>query len=100
MVKSKLAVWSFVLVIVATLINIIFVYLVIESSSSSSFSLTYLIFPFLILYIASFILGIGGLVAINKNKNLTGKRFAIIAVVLSIIVLMFGIYLWFFWDYA
>ena len=82
--KSKLAIWSFITLILMLIIafsplSVIFYYE----------GILWIVAP--ILELIPLILGISALVAINKNKGLTGKWFAIISVVVSGIFLIVGI---------
>ena len=84
--KSKLAIWSFISVI---LIFVTFYSLSIISPSL--FESTVVNWVILILYLIPLSLGIIALISIKKDKNLKGKGFAIAGIVLSLILFFVGI---------
>ncbi len=82
--RSKLAIWS--------LISVVLIF-VIFYSLSIFFHVVYTLVTnwiVLVLYLISLGLGISALVFIKKNKNLKGKVFAIVGIVLSSILFIIG----------
>lgn len=94
MPKSKLAIWSFVLVLVAYFL--IIVSLIIIPYFPYSMTIFTICSSLITVGVAigfiAFILGIIGLITINRNKNQTGKGFAIAAIILGLIMIIVSIW--------
>ena len=91
--RSKLAIWSFVLSLIPYLFIMVFLlqnYLI--KQFLPYFLLIFLVFYykgiFLIISVASIILAINSIRKIRLNPNLKGKGLAITALILSIIILV------------
>lgn len=80
--KSKLAIWSFISALII---------IVVGFSLGDLFYKVGIIWVFLILYLIPLGLGIKALLDIKKSKNLTGKVFAIIGIILSVILYLFNL---------
>ena len=88
--KSKLAVWSWVLPVLGLGFNFVFLL--------SSIHIALLIGPVLVVlvfgsFVVGLILGIIGLRKINKNHELSGRAHAIVGIILSSLLFIYGIFM-------
>ena len=94
MTRSKLVVWSFVLVLIAWLFLIVNFLIPLSSEFSDGVTL-FLAIIFWLAGLISIVTSVLGIVALRKirKKKLKGKGLAIATIILSAIVIIFFVYL-------